>query len=192
MSEKILVPVLGESITEATVSKWLKKEGENVEADEPIVELETDKVNLEVPSPISGKLAEINSKDGSVVEVGALLGSVSEGSISAKKEIEIEKINPTIKKDNVVDLESQKKGPEIFENNVEDETEEIKEEIEEPLILTNEVKKESKSKKQPVDQNLSPAVRKMVVENKIDPSSVIGPRGLSRAGVAQYCGPFQH
>ena len=54
MSEKILVPVLGESINEATVSKWLKKEGDAVEADEPIVELETDKVNLEVPSPVSG------------------------------------------------------------------------------------------------------------------------------------------
>jgi pyruvate/2-oxoglutarate dehydrogenase complex dihydrolipoamide acyltransferase (E2) component len=58
MSEKIVVPVLGESITEATVSKWLKSEGESVEADEPIVELETDKVNLEVPSPISGVLTE--------------------------------------------------------------------------------------------------------------------------------------
>ena len=78
MSEKILVPVLGESITEATVAKWLKNAGETVEADEPIVELETDKVNLEVPSPVTGVLAEINEKDGSVVEVGALLGSVSE------------------------------------------------------------------------------------------------------------------
>ena len=78
MSEKILVPVLGESITEATVAKWLKNPGDAVEADEPIVELETDKVNLEVPSPISGVLTEINSQDGSVVEVGALLGSVSE------------------------------------------------------------------------------------------------------------------
>ena len=89
MNEKIVVPVLGESITEATVSKWLKNEGETVEADEPIVELETDKVNLEVPSPISGILSEINSKDGTVVEVGALLGSVSEkGSIPViKKEI---------------------------------------------------------------------------------------------------------
>ena len=67
MIEKIVVPVLGESITEATVSKWLKKEGDNVEVDEPIVELETDKVNLEVPSPISGVLTEISSKDGSVV-----------------------------------------------------------------------------------------------------------------------------
>ena len=78
MSEKIVVPVLGESITEATVSKWLKVEGDAVVADEPIVELETDKVNLEVPSPVSGVLSEINSKDGTVVEVGAVLGSVSE------------------------------------------------------------------------------------------------------------------
>ena len=53
MSEKILVPVLGESITEATVAKWLKNAGDSVDADEPIVELETDKVNLEVPSPIT-------------------------------------------------------------------------------------------------------------------------------------------
>ena len=59
MSEKILVPVLGESIVEATVSKWLKNEGDLVEADEPIVELETDKVNLEVPSPASGVLDQI-------------------------------------------------------------------------------------------------------------------------------------
>ncbi len=71
MSEKIVVPVLGESINEATVSKWLKNEGEEVKADEPIVELETDKVNLEVPSPVSGILSKINSNDGSVVEVGA-------------------------------------------------------------------------------------------------------------------------
>ena len=62
MSEKILVPVLGESITEATVSNWLKNEGDSVEADEPIVELETDKVNLEVPSPVSGVLTKIDSK----------------------------------------------------------------------------------------------------------------------------------
>ena len=84
MSENIVVPMLGESITEATVSKWLKNEGDNVEADEPIVELETDKVNLEVPSPVSGVLTKINSKDGSVVEVGALLGSVSTMEVSQK------------------------------------------------------------------------------------------------------------
>ena len=81
MEEKILVPVLGESITEATVSKWLKNEGDNVDADEPLVELETDKVNLEVPSPVSGVLKKINSKDGTTVEVGALLGLVVESAV---------------------------------------------------------------------------------------------------------------
>ena len=85
MSEKILVPALGESITEATVSKWLKKVGDPVEVDEAIVELETDKVNLEVPSPLSGILSEINSKDGDTVEVGAVLGSVSEGKSNLEK-----------------------------------------------------------------------------------------------------------
>ena len=74
MSEKILVPVLGESITEATVAKWLKKKGESVNADEPIIELETDKVNLEVPSPITGVITEINCKNGDTVAVGAVLG----------------------------------------------------------------------------------------------------------------------
>ena len=76
MSEKIVVPVLGESITEATVAKWLKSKGDSVEVDEPIVELETDKVNLEVPSPSGGILGEINFEAGSTVEVGATLGSI--------------------------------------------------------------------------------------------------------------------
>ena len=79
MTEKILVPVLGESITEATISKWLKNKGENISADEPIVELETDKVNLEVPSPISGTLTEVNFKNGDTVEVGAILGEIFRG-----------------------------------------------------------------------------------------------------------------
>ena len=74
MSEKILVPVLGESITEATVAKWLKNKGDSIETDEPLVELETDKVNLEVPSPVDGILSEINANNGQVVEVGAILG----------------------------------------------------------------------------------------------------------------------
>ena len=126
MSEKILVPVLGESITEATVSKWLKNEGDNVEADEPIVELETDKVNLEVPSPVSGVLTEINSKDGSTVEVGALLGSVSSnGNESKKSEILIDQSAETIvEEDNVVKLDPEedvekrqedKEEPEFFD-----------------------------------------------------------------------------
>ena len=169
MSEKIVVPVLGESITEATVSKWLKSEGESVEADEPIVELETDKVNLEVPSPISGVLSEINSKDGTVVEVGALLGSVSEnGSGAVKKEI-IKKIEPTVAENNVVNLEVPKKEPKIF-----DEGSEEKNSVEEPLILTNEVKEDINVETKEDNQTLSPAVRKIVVENKIDIQSVKG------------------
>ena len=169
MSEKIVVPVLGESITEATVSKWLKSEGESVEADEPIVELETDKVNLEVPSPISGVLSEINSKDGTVVEVGALLGSVSEnGSGAVKKEI-IKKIEPTVAENNVVNLEVPKKEPKIF-----DEGSEEKNSVEEPLILTNEVKEDIDVETKEDNQTLSPAVRKIVVENKIDIQSVKG------------------
>ena len=80
MSDKIVVPVLGESITEATVAKWLKNKGDSVEADEPVVELETDKVNLEVPSPSDGVLSEISAQNGSTVEVGAVLGSIIGGS----------------------------------------------------------------------------------------------------------------
>jgi len=177
MSEKIVVPVLGESITEATVAKWLKNTGDAVEADEPIVELETDKVNLEVPSPITGFLTEINSKDGSVVEVGALLGSVSEGgSAGSVKKEEINKIEP-IKEDNVIKLDPSKKEPKIFEEKTEENTKE------EPLILTDEVVEEEapkakieNSEPEPNTENqiLSPAVRKIVVENKIDISSVKG------------------
>ena len=168
MSEKILVPVLGESITEATVSKWLKNEGDNVEADEPIVELETDKVNLEVPSPVSGTLKSINSKDGSVVEVGALLGLVSENGSSSKEKEEIKKIKPTIKEDNVIKLDAQKEKEDlkIFDEKIE--------EKEKPLVLTDEVKEEKKEIKVKSDQSLSPAVRKIVNENEIDVSSVKG------------------
>ena len=79
MSEKILVPTLGESVTEATVSKWLKNQGEKVSADEPIVELETDKVNVEVPAPSNGVLESISVKEGETVNVGALLGRSQAG-----------------------------------------------------------------------------------------------------------------
>ena len=77
MTENIVVPALGESITEATVSKWIKNQGEEVRADEPIVELETDKVNVEVPSPADGIISKINFKNGDTVEVGALLGTIT-------------------------------------------------------------------------------------------------------------------
>ena len=169
MNEKILVPILGESITEATVSKWLKNEGDMVEADEPLVELETDKVNLEVPSPISGILTKIDSKDGSVVEVGALLGSVSTNGAAidnaeaeVKEETDSEKI-----KDNVINLETQKNEPEIFDQKIEPLEEE-------PLVLTNEIKENKKAETKKLDQTLSPAVRKIVNENKIDINKIKG------------------
>ena len=174
MSEKIVVPVLGESITEATVAKWLKKEGDAVEADEPIVELETDKVNLEVPSPVTGVLTEIASKDGSVVEVGALLGSVSENGAEASSKEEIKKIEPTIKNE-ALETKIEQENPEGFneEPNI---FEENKDEIEkeEPLILTNEIKEQGNQIKDKSTQDLSPAVRKIVVENNIDLKKVKG------------------
>ena len=79
MATEIRVPTLGESVTEATIGKWFKKPGDAVKVDEPLVELETDKVTVEVPAPASGVLAEIVVKDGDTVEVGALLGSIGEG-----------------------------------------------------------------------------------------------------------------
>ena len=167
MSEKIVVPVLGESITEATVAKWLKKEGDHVEADEPIVELETDKVNLEVPSPIDGVLSEIVSKDGSTVEVGALLGSISQnGSAPSPKQPQVKK-EPEIKKENnVVNLETPKKKEVMVEKQKEADT---------PLRLTKEVKElKSTTNLNNSNQVLSPAVRKMVEEKNIDLSRVRG------------------
>ncbi|MDC1033283.1 2-oxoglutarate dehydrogenase complex dihydrolipoyllysine-residue succinyltransferase [Candidatus Pelagibacter sp.] len=168
MSEKILVPILGESITEATVSKWLKNEGDTVEADEPIVELETDKVNLEVPSPVNGILSKINTKDGTVVEVGALLGSVSENGTSSIKKEEVEKTEPR-SDDNIVNLDISQKQPKIFEekSNQDNSTDE-------PLVLTKEIEEEKISDKEIQNQTLSPAVRKIVNENKIDVKSIKG------------------
>ena len=168
MSEKILVPVLGESITEATVSKWLKNVGDKVEADEPIVELETDKVNLEVPSPISGVISEINSKDGTTVEVGALLGSVSENENTLIKNEKIEEIEAETEKNNIVNLEVQQREPKVFEKEFEEETE-----SEKPLVLINEIEQEIRSDIDKI-QTLSPAVRKIVAEKKIDIGSLKG------------------
>ena len=184
MSEKILVPTLGESITEATVSKWLKKEGETVEADEAIVELETDKVNLEVPSPISGTLSEISFKDGDTVEVGAVLGSISEGNVDiknvpeSKKQLEDnEKKELKDQKSNVINLDIEKKPQTKLEEPLvltEDNSMELLEE--EPLLLTEEVETEETSQ-QPII--LSPAVRKMVAEKNINLDYV---KGTDKAG----------
>ena len=79
MTLEIKVPTLGESVTEATVGQWFKKEGDAVARDEPLVELETDKVTIEVPAPAAGRLEKIAVGDGETVNVGALLGTLAEG-----------------------------------------------------------------------------------------------------------------
>ena len=183
MSEKIVVPVLGESITEATVAKWLKSRGDNVEADEPIVELETDKVNLEVPSPSEGILEEINFEAGSTVEVGATLGSILEGK-TATKSVKIEKIKATTKpsensNDNIIKLDEER-DTKLFDSNNGEENLNIQpkqvtnqEPEEEALVLTEEVKSDEKVKSGK-EKVMSPAVRKIVNENNINIKEIKG------------------
>ena len=177
MSEKILVPVLGESITEATVSKWLKKQGDSVIADEAVVELETDKVNLEVPASTHGVIAEINANEGDTVEVGAVLGVISEtanktddkpsNQIIEDQKNQVEenpkvfetKVEPALKteeKDNVISLDVEKKQKELETSDEE-----------QPFVLTDEVLEPDKEETK-INPILSPAVRKMVAEKKID------------------------
>ena len=171
MSEKILVPVLGESITEATVAKWLKNKGDSVESDEPIVELETDKVNLEVPSPVDGVLSEINVNDGQVVEVGATLGVVTQGNVQTTK-------NETIQSEQKIEKSEEQKesGPELFSDNVIklEKSQIVNQNGEQPLILNKEIKPETKVIKNEVNQTLSPAVRKIVEENQININDIKG------------------
>src|SRR5215472_6064224 len=85
MSIQIKVPAMGESVTEATISRWLKKEGDAVQQDEPLVELETDKVSVEVPSPAAGVLEQISVQQGGTVNVGTVLGAVAEGATPVAK-----------------------------------------------------------------------------------------------------------
>ena len=80
---EIRVPTLGESVTEATIGRWFKKAGDAVAVDEPLVELETDKVTIEVPAPSAGTLGDIIAKDGETVAVGALLGQINDGAVGA-------------------------------------------------------------------------------------------------------------
>ena len=93
MSTDIKVPALGESVTEATIARWFKKEGEAVKADEPLVELETDKVTVEVPSPASGVLTSIGVASGATVNVGAILGQIAEGA-AGKASVPVKKAEP--------------------------------------------------------------------------------------------------
>ena len=160
MTEKIIVPTLGESVTEATVSKWLKNQGEDISVDEPIVELETDKVNVEVPSPSNGVLESISVKEGETVNVGALLGIINGSKKNNSENIkEIKKYSPPKKEAN-----DQEKVLEVYSE-------------EEPLIL-EEVHEEKKIKKEFVSKNqtssISPAARKMATESKVDINKVQG------------------
>src|SRR5262245_3682148 len=131
MAKEIRVPQLGESVTEATIAQWFKQEGQAVKADEPLVELETDKVTVEVPAPAAGVLSSISAQPGETVNVGALLGAIEEGAAPAVK--------PAAK----VEAKPQKAA-------------------------------EPAKKTERNEKPLSPAVRKMVEENKLDASAVVG------------------
>ena len=170
MAEKILVPVLGESITEATVSKWLKNKGDSIVADEPIVELETDKVNLEVPAPNDGVLSEVNFKNGDTVEVGAILGEISttEQKITKSENKAVKQIPEEKQINNVINFDKEKVNqPKIFED-IKATDDEISEK---PLVLTKEHKAQ---KNYATNKTLSPAVRKIVEENNIKIETVKG------------------
>ena len=151
MATEIKVPSLGESVVEATVAKWYKNQGDHVAVDEPLVELETDKVTLEVPSPCGGQLKIISAKEGETVEVGALLGQITEGEEDNKvgeKVIEGENKIPENKPQEI-------QQPETQDNN--SETDKV--DVDNKKVVTN-------------IEKLSPAVRKIVDEQKIDLSNI--------------------
>ena len=175
MSDKIIVPTLGESITEATVSKWLKNQGETVSADEPVVELETDKVNVEVPAPSNGVLENISVKEGETVNVGALLGVINGSTKNISDKVkEVKDYSPPKKQEQI--LKEPEKHPQVFK----DVEKPLKLE-EEPLILNDlhEEKKDLGQEKEKVQKQektftFSPAAKKMAAEAKIDLDKVKG------------------
>ncbi len=196
MLNQILVPSLGESVTEATVSKWLKQVGEKVDSDEPLVELETDKVNVEVPSPLTGTLSSIKAKEGDTVEIGALLGIVNDGKSTSVKTAKMELTDQnqqsymppkTYKKKNIVKktvkknkkTSSKEEEPLLIFNQGKDEN------SNEALILDTLAEEDSSEIKEEkyippkTRQYLSPSVRKIVEEKNIDISSI---KGTGKAG----------
>ncbi len=175
MSDKIIVPTLGESVTEATVSRWLKNQGEKVLADEPIVELETDKVNVEVPAPSNGILENISVKEGETVNVGALLGIVN-GSTQKNTETvqDLKKYSPPKKKSGIQKKIHKKTEPLELKD---EQKKDVEKKLEEPLILDNfheEIKVNVKKPSRNKELTLSPAARKMVSEAKIDLEKIQG------------------
>ena len=143
---EIRVPTLGESVTEATIGKWYKRPGDAVAVDEPLVELETDKVTIEVPAPAAGVLADIAAKDGDTVAVGALLGQIKEGAGAVPTGKPIQKTDTT----KPIDA-----GPEVPQPRAD-------------------AKPAAKSPLPAVDMPLAPSVRKMAAETGVDPAKVDG------------------
>ena len=190
MPNQILVPSLGESVTEATVSKWLKQVGEKVDSDEPLVELETDKVNVEVPSPLSGTLSAIKVKEGDTVEVGALLGLVSEGKSQPP---DLDRKKSESQKQQSYEPPKKAKSENIDNKKInfkEKETLALVEETKDEssngaLILHTLAEEEDKKTKEEkyippkTKKHLSPSVRKIIKENDIDLSSI---EGTGKAG----------
>ena len=174
MLNKTLVPTLGESVTEATVSKWLKTQGDSVTADEPVVELETDKVNVEVPAPSNGVLDNISVKEGETVNVGSVLGIINGNTKQNVESIkEVKPYSPPKINNNILP-EPKKEVPLIFN----EEPKTIETEKEEPLILDN-VHKEEITKVSR-ETNMSPSARKIAIESNIDINKI---KGTGKNGV---------
>ena len=172
MAEKITVPTLGESVTEATVSKWLKSQGEKVIVDEPLVELETDKVNVEVPSPTNGILGSIAVNEGETVNVGTLLGTVDN---TLKKENEnlneVNNYKPPKKLEKKITTEASPTNKSQNKKSKKNVEPVLKLEEEEPLIL-----EDIHQEKTPTNQvkQFSPAARKLASEVEADLSTIDG------------------
>ena len=163
MSVEIKVPSLGESVVEATVAKWYKNEGDSVSVDEPLLELETDKVTLEVPSPSNGCIQKINAEEGSTVEVGAILGSIDENASIDQKVKQSEPVN-----------EKSVTNPEKII------PEEVKSPPKEEMPIQNDNLK---------NQKLSPAVRKIAAEKNININTVTSSREdgrITKSDVINY------
>ena len=191
MSQKITVPALGESVTEATVSKWLKSVGEEIDSDEPLVELETDKVNVEVPSPLKGVLEKITANEGETVEVGALLGSISAISSESVGEKKEKKYTPPIKKEKeisiyeepVTEFKKSNKKKKPTTNGLEPLLLQEEEQKESTLVLNDEYKKDI-VKVSEIKKSVSPSARKLAQEKNINLAQVkgSGKRGLVLKG----------
>jgi 2-oxoglutarate dehydrogenase E2 component (dihydrolipoamide succinyltransferase) len=151
MTTDIQVPSLGESVTEATIARWYKKIGDPVTVDEPLLELETDKVTLEVPAPATGQLTDIKVNDGDTVEVGAILGSIVEGQAPVET-----------KPETLPDPE-----PIEIKEEIQEQAETI---VPEPV---KQVAQEVKTAPTEASNELSPAVRKIVAENNINPDQIM-------------------